>query len=1062
MISWFAKNDVAANLMLIFIVFIGLYTTLRVLPLESFPIVDPRIVSINVVQRGATPADIESGITLKIEEAISDYEVIEEIISKSNEGNALVMAKLKSRTDKQVALNDIKSRIDALSTLPAAAEKPIITASDPVIGVIQLVIYGDISEKELTLLARKLETEIIAIPGISQTSIQGVRPYEISINVSQATLREYGLSIDDITQSIRLQSIDISAGQLRTDSGDILLVSNSQAYRYADYASINVATFPDGSELRLDQIAEIDDGFDENPVFSRFNNQRAAIISISRTGSESAIEIAEKVNDYIVVNRSLLPDGVEMISWDDQAVYIKDRINTLLTSGLQGGILVFILLALLLRIKVALWVVVGIPVCYAGSLALLPYFGVTINGMSVFGFILVLGVVVDDAIVTGENIYTHFKRHGDGLRAAIEGTQEVAKPVTFGILTTMAAFAPLCLIDAGIGALMQALAFVVIGCLIFSLVESKLILPAHLKNMKTPQDRESSNNKFTDWLRRTQDKISNSMVFFAKYRYQPVLTKAVNNRYFTLTCFICLLVLMIFGFKTGVVKFSPFPRVGDTIATAKLSMPQGTPANLTEQSLRIIQDAAVQAGEKYTINTTGESSVKGVLVTLGISEVTMFGEITPGAANLGNVSVAFHVDGEQPVPLNPFEFVREWRDLTGEIPSSESLQFAAEAGDFGDPVDIKIISNNEQSTNSIVAFIERELRQFDGVYDVNNSFSNGKRELQIELKPEGHLLGLDLQDVAVQVRNAFFGSEAQRIQRNRDDIRVMVKYPLSERSTLNQLEDLMLITSDNRQTRFADVATVSWGRAPSAIDRIDLERSVNVTADIDKTTVDQAQLSSDIEDILVKQSINYPDVKLSQEGEQADAQELLFQLLVGLGFTLLIIYTLLAIPFKSYSQPVIVMSAIPFSIIGAVLGHLIIGFTMSMVSIFGVLALIGIIVNDSLVMVHWINQRVDEGMALIDAVCQAGAARFRAIILTSITTFVGILPILFDTSTQGQFLIPMVTSIGFGVLFGSLLTLFLVPCNYMILEDIKSIFRSDKSETKKPAPQLQNSLDAEI
>jgi len=479
MISWFARNDVAANLLLIFIVATGLYTAARVLPLEVTPTIDPEMISINVIQRGGAPADIESAITVRIEEAIADYQDIEHINSTSSEGNASIRAMLYPGADKLKALNEIKSRIDALSTLPTTAERPTISASETSFDVISLVVYGDLDEKELTRITRDLEDELLRTPGISQTRIEGVRNFEISINVNEDSLREYGLNIRDISNAIKSQSLDLSAGQVRTKSGDILLSSKSQAYDYQDYASLTIRNFDDGSKLKLSDIATIEDGFEENKIITRFNGRRAALITVNRSGNENAIDIAESVKNFIVEKEPELPSTVRLSFWDDTSTEIKGRLSILAGSAIQGAILVMIMLTLFLRLTVALWVVIGIPVCFAGAMVLMPYLGVTINTMSLFGFIIVLGVVVDDAIVTGENIYTHYTRHGDGLRAAIEGTEEVAKPVIFGVLTTIAAFVPLTQMGAGHGAFVKAIALVVICCLIFSIIETKLILPSH-------------------------------------------------------------------------------------------------------------------------------------------------------------------------------------------------------------------------------------------------------------------------------------------------------------------------------------------------------------------------------------------------------------------------------------------------------------------------------------------------------------------------------------------------------------------------------------------------------
>lgn len=1060
MIEWFARNDVAANLLLVFLVVLGVHSAARVLPLEVMPTISIDLVSINTIQRGATPADIESGITTRIEEAIADYVDIDEIQSTSSEGNSSIRAMLVGGADKQKALNEIKSRVDALSTLPGSAERPTISSPERTSEVMTVVVYGDIDEKELNLLGRQVEDEILRVPGISQTSIEGIRPYEISINISEQSLREYGLNIADVSNAIRSQSIDLSAGQVRSKSGDILLSTRSQAYNYDDYANITIRNFADGSRLKLTDIADINDGFDENAVLTRFNGKRAVRITIDRTGNESAIDVAKKIHAYIDEAKDDMPQSIGLAVWDDDSVRVKTRLLTLGQSAWQGALLVFIMLALMLRTKVAIWVVVGIPVCFAGALALMPLVGVTINSMSVFGFIIVLGVVVDDAIVTGENIYTHFTRHGDGLRAAIEGTEEVTKPVVFGVLTTIAAFVPMALYTEGHGAFASAMAIVVICCLIFSLVESKLILPAHLKHLKNSEQRAGSSNAFVEKFRHIQDTISNGMMNFAHNVYKPFLVKVVHNRYLTLTIFSALTVLTATMFTTGMVGFSFFPRLPSETATVTLTMAEGTPYEVTQKALEKIENAAIIEAEKYVHPETGESSIFGIMSTLGSQGGG--GRNSRGAGNRARVQVEMDISDTAPVPLNGFKFINDWRTTAGPIMGVESLTFRAERFRFSDPIDVRITSNDDEALRNIIPVVEAKLATYDGVFDISNTLNNGKRELRIDLKPEGELLGLSLQDVGSQVRSAFFGAEAQRIQRERDDIRVMVKYPLNERSDLSELDDLLIKTGNNSEARFGDIATVEWSRSASSIARVDQRRAVSVTADLDKTSVDETALAEDLDAFLAETFAPYKSLDYSLEGEQADQRESNQDNLISMLFILIVVYTLLAIPFGSYSQPFIVIFVIPFSLVGVVVGHVLLGLNLSILSTWGILALLGILVNDSLVMVDWINRRVGDGMDKFEAIIESGAARFRPIILTSVTTFAGVFPIMFDNTPQGRFLVPMATSLGFGVLFGTVITLLMVPCNYMILQDIRRFFNKDVTPTNEDYIPLSNELRPEI
>jgi len=697
----------------------------------------------------------------------------------------------------------------------------------------------------------------------------------------------------------------------------------------------------------------------------------------------------------------------------------------------------------------------------------MPLAGVTINIMSVFGFIIVLGVVVDDAIVTGENIYTHFSHHGDGLRAAIDGTQEVTKPVVFGVLTTIAAFVPMTLLSEGPGAFAGNMAIVVICCLIFSLVESKLILPSHLKHLKNRQQDPHQGNTFTKEFRNLQEKISTGMMNFAHNVYKPFLVKVVRNRYLTLTIFTCVTAMTVTMFSTGVIGYSFFPRIASDTATVTLTMAEGTPIEVTEKALARIEGAAINESKNYIHAETGESSIFGIMSTLGSQGGG--GRNSAGSSNRARVQAEMNITSSAPVPLSGFKFIKDWRDRAGPIMGVESLTFRAERFRFSDPIDVRISSKDEAALRRIIPVVEAKLATYDGVFDISNTLNDGKRELQITLKPQGELLGLSLQDVGSQVRSAFFGTEAQRIQRDRDDIRVMVKYPLGERSDLSELDDLLINTGNNSQARFADIATVEWGRSASTITRVDQRRAVSVTADIDKAVVDETLLATDLKAFLEETLAPFRNLDFSLEGEYADKAASNRENLFSTFFILIVVYTLLAIPFSSYVQPFIVILVIPFSLVGAIFGHVITGQNISMLSIWGILALLGILVNDSLVMVDWINRRIAEGKDKFESIIESGAARFRPIVLTSVTTFAGVFPILFDDSAQGQFLIPMATSLGFGVLFGTVITLLMVPCNYLILEDarrlvnrIRRYFGSNVEPIEDDFSQLSNDLKPEI
>lgn len=1039
MIRWFASNNVAANLLMALLLMAGTYSIVQVLPLEVFPDRDVDFVNIKVFQRAAAPEDMETGVTNRIEEAIADLPYIKKLTSFSGEQSSTVSVELFLGTDSQRALNEIKSRVDALSTLPQSAERPVIEIPLRKHEVLSLVVSGELDEKELSHIARRLRDDIVAQAGISQSDIEGVRAYEIAINVSEERLREYGLTIDAIASAIKAQSLDLSAGQVRSNSGDVLLRAKSQAYFYDQYAAIKLKTFADGSVLHLSDVASIDDGFDENAIITRYNGDLAAVVNVYRVGKESAIAVSQAVNDYLDNNRHRYPDNVKFGIWDDDSQIVRDRLATLLRSAWQGALLVLLMLTLFLRPTVALWVVIGIPVCFAGAFALMSPMGITINVASLFGFIMVLGIVVDDAIVTGENIYTHFSnRKGiDGLTAAIEGTEEVARPVIFGILTTIAAFTPMLFMEGAMATFANPIGGVVVAALFFSLVESKLILPAHLNHLKHPDP-----DKKHSWLYRKLESIqvaaSDGLLRFVANIYQPILHRSLRHRYLTLLAFICVTVMTFYSFSTGLTRFTPFPRVPANTAVAKLTMPVGTPLHITQAAIERIEDAVFVLKEKYHNETSGHSTINNVLTTIGASGG---GRNVTGSSNVG--VVRFEIDlseFEQSLASNS-ALIDEWRKLIGPVAGAESLSFRSEIGHFADAIDVQLSSNNTQQIRKAIAEIETELATYDGVFDISNNLADGKRELQITLKPEAEILGLTLENVTRQVRQAFFGNEAQRIQRLRDDVRVMVKYPLYQRSDLDQLEELLINTPNGGEARFGDIADIRWGRSPSMIYHVNQQTAVSVTADINKDVVNQNVLNATLQSYLKTLSAKYPAIQFSLEGEAKEQSESLAETAWAGLFVALAIYTLLAIPFSSYSQPFIVMAVIPFALVGAIAGHWIMGTDLSMLSLFGMLALMGIVVNDSLVLVDWVNRRVAAGKSPVNAALEAGSARFRPVLLTSLTTFAGLTPMLSSNDTQSAFLVPMATSLAFGVLFATMVTLIIVPCNYMILEDISRFKR---------------------
>jgi len=1035
MISWFARNHVAANLLMVSLLFAGLLSLSRV-PLEVFPSIDPNRIDIQVTLRGSTPEEVEEGIAIRIEEAVQDLEGIEEIRSTSSEGSAWVTIEAEQGYDPRELLADVKSRVDAINTFPVEAEKPVISLAMHRHEVISVAVAGPYSEAEVRQQAEQVRDDLLRLPGVTQVDLDAVRNYEIAIEVSERSLRQYKLALDDVARAIANSSIDLSAGNIKTDGGDVLIRSKGQAYRRDDFDNIVVKTQPNGSLIRVRDIAQVNDGFEESPMRTRFNGKTAAFVEVYRVGDQSAIAVADKVKAYLQTQQTKMPQGYEFSTWRDRSVIVENRLKTLTQSALQGGILVLALLTLFLRPSVALWVFVGIPVSFTGAFLLMPLLGITVNIISLFGFILVLGIVVDDAIVTGENVYRHLQSAESGLDAAINGTKEVALPVTFGVLTTVVAFLPIAFIEGVRGQLFAQIPAVVIPILLFSLIESKFVLPAHLKYVQLRQQGKSSR------LQRAQQRFADRFEQAVLQFYRPALRWALAHRYLTVSLFVGVLMVVIALSVSGWTKFTFFPRVQSEVARGSLVMPAGTPFEVTDRYVQRMAEAALALKQRHREINNGED------VILDIQAITGNAGGGRRGTHAGRVFFEIAPPEDRHSSVTSSELVREWRQLIGTIPGAETLTFRAEIGRYSDPIDIQFMGNDYVTLEKVAEETKRMLGRYPDVFDIGDSLSDGKEEIQIELRNQAYALGLNRAEVINQVRQAFYGNQVQRIQRGRDDIRVMVRYPEAERSAIANLSDLRIRTSDGRQIPLAQVVVLKPGHSPSAINRINRYRTLNVTADINKDSGNSLVLNREINAFLEELVLKYPGVHYSLKGEAKEQRESFASLAIGIGFVLFMIYALLAIPFKSYWQPLIVMSVIPFGAIGAVAGHWVMGMDLTIFSILGLLALTGVVVNDSLVLVDFINRHKqsarlqDSHQAVMDAVLTAGVVRFRPVLLTSLTTFFGLMPLLFEQSTQAQFLIPMAVSMGFGILFTTFVTLILVPVNYMMMEDSQRVVRN--------------------
>jgi multidrug efflux pump subunit AcrB len=1036
LISWFARNRVAANLLMIVIVVSGLFTifTLRK---EIFPEVDTDMVSVRMIYRGASPEEVEEAIATRIEERIHDLQGIKRITSTSAEGVGTVMIEVLEGADSRAVLNDVKSRVDAIDNFPQETEQPVISEVVLRRQVITVAVSGDADERSLKHLGERVRDDLAAVPGITQVELAAVRPYEVTVELSESQLRRYGLTFDYVANAIRRSSLDLPAGSIRTDAGEVMIRTQGQAYSAADFENLVLRTRPDGTRLRLGEVARIVDGFAETDQLARFDGKPAVLVLVFRVGNQDATAVANLVKEYVATAEARMPEGISLTTWQDDSLLLQGRLELLLRNGRAGLILVFLVLALFLKLRLAGWVALGIPISFLGAIALLPIFDISINLLSLFAFIIVLGIVVDDAIVVGENIYRHHEEGKEELKAAIDGAQEVAIPVTFAILTTIAAFSPLLMVTGRMGKFMYVVPVIVIATLVFSLIESLFILPAHLSRLK--HGSEKPKRAIARGWSRFQDGFSGRLDRFIENVYTPFLARCLDWRYLTAAIAIAALVLTFSFVAGGFIKFTFMPPVEADNVVALLTMPLGTPSESTAAAVRRIEQSALDLQRE--LDRDERRTFRHVLTSIGEQPFrTMQSQGHGGvganfsAPHLGEVNIELVPSEERDVTST--EVANRWREIVGELPEAVELVFTSSLFSSGEAINVQLTGNNLMELQSAAGELKQVLREYPGVFDVADTFRAGKEEMKVDITPEAEAMGLTRADLGRQVRQAFYGEEAQRIQRGRDDVRVMVRYPESERRSLGNLEEMRVRTATGAEIPFSVAGSVEPSRGFASITRVDRRRSVNVTADIDVSRANANEVVASLQQTALPGILDrHPSVRASFEGEQQQQRETLGGLKKGFLFALLMIYVLLAIPFKSYLQPLIVMAAIPFGIVGAFWGHVIMGMGLTVLSFFGVIALMGVVVNDSLVMVDFINRKYRGGMHLDDAIRAAGVVRFRPIMLTSLTTFAGLLPLLMERSVQAQFLIPMGVSLAFGVIFATLITLILVPVCYRILED---------------------------
>ncbi len=1027
-IAWFARNSVAANLLMVFILVGGLFSY-QSINKKMFPEFSPNMIQVTVMHLGASPVEVEEAVVLKVEEAIENIQGIKRFTSTAREGMARINIELNSGYSLNDKLNEIQMQVDSITTFPEQAERPQVVKMQFEADVLWVSVYGTMDRRSRQVMAQQIRDDIMALPEVNIAALVGIRDYEISVEVSENQLQKYNLTFDEISTAIRNSSVDLPGGTIKSRGGHIQLRTEGQAYTGVEYSKLVLRTNADGTRLTLGDIATIKDAFVESEGYSRFDGENATSIRVKSTGDQSDIIIAEQVKKYVEKKQQTLPDGARISVWGDSSFYLSERLDMMISNLMLGALLVFIILTLFLRIRVAFWVMLGIPISFLGAFMLMPMLGewsVSVNLLSLFAFIMVLGIVVDDAIVIGESAYSQISKHGHSVDNVIIGAQKVAIPATFGVLTTIAAFAPLLLIEASFAAFFRSIAIVVMLCLLFSIVESKWILPAHLAHMKY-KEIDPNNAHF---IHRIQLSFKKWLDNFINNSYQRMLKKALAYRYNTLACFLAMLLISIGLVSGSFVKVEVFPNVPSDFIQGQVSMVDGTAPQVRNKVLAEIAAAGFAMADENR-QPNGETFIQHSI------------QFTQGDTGGGFMMELSKADERE---VTAFDIEKLWRDEIGEIPGVRDLRiFAGTNAGGGAAIEFQLNGANEVELEQAALQVQEKLAEYDGVYDIRNSFSRGMREIKLSIKPEAEVLGLSLKDLARQVRQAFYGDEAQRIQRGRDELKVMVRFPEEDRRSVSDLENMWIRTPSGQQVPFFEVAEVELSQAFSTITRVNQKRTITISAEFDAAKVESRQVTGEMNSDIIPAILNdYPSVNYNLEGASKDQMDFLSQLAVAAIGALFLIYGLLAIPTKSYVQPLIIMSVIPFGIIGAIIGHWLLGKTINMMSMYGFIALAGVVVNDSLILVDYVNKAKASGERLQDIVVAAGKYRFRAILLTSLTTFFGILPIYFEGSLQAQFIIPMAISLGFGIMFATVITLFLIPALYLIKEDIGKFFSKTK------------------
>ncbi len=1019
-IAWMTGHSVTANILMLVFLVGGIFLSLNIKK-EVFPDFDLDQVTITVPYPGASPEEVEKGIILAIEEAVQGLEGIKELTASAQEGSGMVTVEIIEGEDIQRLSQDIQNAVDRIESFPEEAEQPQVVIAQRKRSVVSLALYGSVDEIVLRETAEDIRDRLLQDPEITQVELSGIRNLEISIEIPQAKLRAYDLTLEQVAQIISRAAVELPGGAIKTDSGDILVRMKERREYGVEFGKIPVITTGSGTEVLLEDIAEVKDGFEETDNFATYNGKPAIMIEVYRVGDQTPISVSRAVRQQAKEIDEILPEGLSLAAQNDRSEIYQQRMELMTRNGLLGLSLVFILLALFLEPRLAFWVSLGIPVSIFGALLFLPTMGVSINLISMFAFIITLGIVVDDAIVAGENMYHHRQQGRPWFQAAVIGTREIAMPVTFSVLTNMVAFIPIFFVPGIMGKIFKQIPVVVVSIFFVSLIESLLILPAHIGQQKTRRPKG-----FSGWILKRQRRFSERFTRFVRNQYGPFLKMTIHNRYVTLSVGIAVLLITVSYIKSGRMGFELFPKVESDYAIVTAVLPFGSAVQKTENVQKILVEAAQEVAEK----NGGEKLVDGIFAWIN-----------------GNVAeVRIYLTQPDVRPISTAQVTKLWREHIGSLPGLESLKFESDAGGpgRGSSISVELSHRNMEVLEKASKDVAMALDFFPNVEDINDGFSPGKQQIDVRIRPEARSLGLRSQDVARQIRNSYYGARVLRQQRGRNEITVMVRLPKQERISEYNLEGMILRTPAGKEIPLSEAASLRKGRAYTTIDRRNGRRIVTVTADARPRSKAGEVVQSLRKDILPDLQSQYPGLIYSFEGHQAEQRESMQSLIRGLMIALLVIFAMLSIPFNSFIQPLIIMVSVPFGIIGAVIGHLIMGYSLSLMSMFGIVALSGVVINDSLVLIDFSNRRRNSGDNGFVAIHEAGINRFRPILLTTLTTFGGLAPMIFETSRQARFLIPMALSLGFGIVFGTVITLILVPSLYMIVEDLKKLAGSKK------------------